>query len=444
MSNINDNEVALEVLAPSSVEALERAQVDVQIATAHKFPRSLEQFKRRAMDMVSQDIETAESCIYSRPVGGGKVVEGESIRMAEIVAACYGNLRFAAQVVEQTERYVKCEGVAHDLESNVAGKSQAMESTVKRDGSPYDERMRIVVAKACLSKALRDAIFRVVPKGLCKSISDSAKKVIAGQSKTLEQRRTMAKQWLTQIKVDETRAFAVLGVKGWTEVGEQELLVLTGFKTALKDNEITLLEAFPMATKAEVAGSPVPTPPPEAKQPAAAASVAAAPSAPAAASTAPQTPLTPPAATAAPAPGAPEADKDAITCKFCHEKVQDMATHNCAPMQAKSAEIQNAAAKKEGTPPPAAKTVTAAATAKPVASASGDSDAVQSIALLCREAGVSEKAVMTFAQRNKIAKQEQNSMTQLAERKLIDLGKAWQNIIAEIQKIEAEINPPAA
>lgn len=277
---MNTLEANMEVLQPSALMALERAQVDSQIATAHAFPRSLEMFKKRGMGMVQLDLETAESCIYYRPVGKGddgqqKYAEGASIRMAEIVAACYGNIRVGARVIEQTERYVKCEGFAHDLETNYAAKSEAMESTVKRTGQPYDERMRIVVAKACLSKALRDAIFRVVPRALCKSIYEAAEQVISKQSKTIEQRRAAVQQWISTLKIDEARVFAVLGVKGWSEVAHDHLLTLTGIKTGLKDGEVTLDEAFPHIQKAaeSMPGAPkvpesapkTPTPPPAAQ-----------------------------------------------------------------------------------------------------------------------------------------------------------------------------------
>lgn len=254
--NPNDNNEEMEVLAPGALESLERASVDIQISTAHKFPRSLEKFKKRAMDMVQQDVETAESCIYYRPVGKGddgkqKMAEGASIRMAEIVAACYGNIRFGARIIEQTDRYVKAQGVAHDLEANTFMASEAMESTVDKYGKPYSERMRIVVGKATLSKALRDAIFRVVPRALCKSVYDAAKKVIAGQSKTLDQRRESAKSWIASLKVEEARVFDALDVKGWSEVGEEQLLILTGIKTGLRDKETTLEEAFPPIEKPE-------------------------------------------------------------------------------------------------------------------------------------------------------------------------------------------------
>jgi hypothetical protein len=234
----------------NAIEVMERATIDIQIATAHAYPRSISAFTKRAKEMVAVDAETAESCIYRRPVGkdaqGNQTyTEGESIRLAEIVAASYGNLRASAMVVEMTPKYVKAVGAAHDLESNYSAKAEVVESCVKKNGQPYDERMRVVVAKAAQSKAMRDAIFRVVPKSLCKSITNLARQVIAGDERPLEQRREMVRQWLSKLSIDGARVFAVLKVKGIEDLGNDELLELTGIRTALKDGDITLDEAFP-------------------------------------------------------------------------------------------------------------------------------------------------------------------------------------------------------
>lgn len=245
-------EPTLEVLPPSAMEAIERAAVDVQISTAHRFPRSLEQFKKRSLAMATFDIETAESCIYSRPVGKDpdtgkqKIAEGESIRMAEIVAATFGNLRVAARIVEQTPTFVRCEGVAHDLESNYAGKSEVMESTVNKRGQPYSERQRAVVAKVALSKAYRDAIFRVVPKSMCKFLKNAAQEVIKKERKTIGERRAVALKWIASLGIEPARVYDTLGIKGESDIGEEQLEILTGLRTAIKDNEITVDEAFPL------------------------------------------------------------------------------------------------------------------------------------------------------------------------------------------------------
>lgn len=237
------------VVEAGALEAMERATVDIQIATAKKWPRNPTLFKKRAMDMVTFDEETAKSCIYSRPVGkkGNKVeyAQGESIRMAEIVAACWGNLRVQAIITEMTRRSVKATGIAHDLENNYAVKADVVESTVTRDGRPYSERMRLVVAKAAQSKAIRDAIFRIVPKSMCKFLSTAAKEIALGESMTLEQRKSNLMEWMKGANVEPGRVFMALGVEGIEEIGNDHLITLAGVRTALKDRDITLDEAFP-------------------------------------------------------------------------------------------------------------------------------------------------------------------------------------------------------
>lgn len=265
---MNEETSEVEVFTPSSVMAIERAAIDSQIATAKQYPRSLQQFKQRALTMATLDEETAESCIYVRPVGKGQdgkqqYAEGASIRLAEIVAACYGNLRVASRIVEQTPRYVKCEGVAHDLESNYAGKAENMEPTVTKAGSPFSEGMRAVVAKAALAKAYRDAIFKVVPRALCKSIIEAAKATSSGQSKSMDERRAKAQIWVKSLqtkdgrKLDEKRVFAAMGLKGWDDFGDEELYTLVGLRTAINDGDSSVDETFPpldAATKAEGKG----------------------------------------------------------------------------------------------------------------------------------------------------------------------------------------------
>jgi hypothetical protein len=240
----------IEIVRGDALNQITRAEIDMQIATAHQFPRSMEKFKKRAMEMVSMDEETAASCIYRRPVGKDqdgrqKFAEGLSVRTAEIVGASYGNLRVGAMIIEQSEFQVKARGYAHDLESNFASTSEVIESTLKKDGRPYDARMRIVIAKACLAKARRDVTFQVVPKALCKFIEDTARKVAVGDEKTLSKRRDLAMQWINLKGIDVKRVFAALGIQGESDIGLEQLEMLTGIRTAIKDGDVTLDEAFP-------------------------------------------------------------------------------------------------------------------------------------------------------------------------------------------------------
>ena len=247
---------AVTVVEANAIESIERATVDMQISTAHKYPRSLERFNRTALAMVTQDEATAESCIYSRPVGQNKdgsqkYAEGMSIRMAEIVGASYGNIRVGSMIIEQTPRQVKARGFAHDLESNFAATSEHIESTVDKFGKPYSERQRAVNAKSALSKALRDATFKVIPRALCKGLEDAARKTAIGNAATLEKRRTAVMEWISKLSIPAERVFAALKITGVADIGLNELETLTGLKTAIKEGDTSVDEAFPPIASAD-------------------------------------------------------------------------------------------------------------------------------------------------------------------------------------------------
>lgn len=269
---MNENETqsaSLEVLPASALEAITRGEIDIQIATAHRYPRSLDMYKKRAIAMATIDVETAESCLYCRDVGGGKLAEGMSVRMAEIVGSCYGNLRVGAIIIEQTETYIKARGVAHDLETNFASSSDIIESTLKKDGkTPYDARMRVTVAKAAVAKARRDATFQVVPRAIARPIERAVRALLADESiQTFEERRNGVVKWIDEkLKIDAKRVWALLGISGPGDLQHEHLDTLAGLKTALRERDTTIDEAFPgfeakkpmFEKKAKAASDPLP------------------------------------------------------------------------------------------------------------------------------------------------------------------------------------------
>ena len=68
------------------------AEVDIQIATAKRYPRSISDAKQKLYELAAQDEKTAESMEYAVP-RAGKAITGFSIRFAEIAAYSWGNLR---------------------------------------------------------------------------------------------------------------------------------------------------------------------------------------------------------------------------------------------------------------------------------------------------------------------------------------------------------------
>jgi hypothetical protein len=395
--------VVLDLVPASMVAAMERAAVDNQVATAKAYPRSLSKFRQIATQMVSLDPDTAESCIYVRPVGkklvNGKweqeFAEGPSIRAAEIVAASYTNLRCKVVVIEQTERYVRVEAQAWDMENNVAASIQRVETTVKKDGNPYSESQRNLVALAAMAKAWRDAIFKVVPRALFKPVMDTAKSVANGNVKTIAERRTRASAWVSTLKIDVVRVFAALGVKGWDDTTEENLQTLTGLKTSIKEGDVTIDEAFP-----PIASAP-PAVPHKAEG------------------------TTTPPASQKPAEKAPEPPAPPVAAKQEEKKPETKAAEpdpTPPPAEAPPAEEKPARKPKKEAEDPDKPAPTNAV------------QLLEAIYGLAQRDGVKIPQVVAFMKENKIMRKEQTGLGDLATAKLMDLYKGWSKALPGIQK----------
>src|SRR5208283_4600681 len=127
---------AIQVMPPSTMEVQIRTEIDTAVATAHRFPRSYDSFLKRAETLATCRPEIAQAMEYAKPVAG-KLVKGPSSRAAEIIAATYGNLRVQARVLSIGDKEIVAQGIAHDLETNVAHSVEVHEPIVKRDGSRY-------------------------------------------------------------------------------------------------------------------------------------------------------------------------------------------------------------------------------------------------------------------------------------------------------------------
>ncbi len=227
----------------SALDVMTRSEIDVQISTAHKYPRSIQNFKKKALSMATLDEDTAASCFYVRPQGG-KNIEGPSIRLAEIVAGAYGNLRFGARVTEITDTHVVAQGMAHDLEGNVGWSVEVRRGITGKNGQKYSADLIGTTANAACSIALRNAIFKAVPMALCKPIYEAAKKTAVGTVKTLASRREKMIDQFAKLGVAKEKVFFKVAVSGLEDIGLAELETLLGLFNAIKDGDVSIDETF--------------------------------------------------------------------------------------------------------------------------------------------------------------------------------------------------------
>lgn len=227
-----------------ALTALTNAEIDIQISTAKAYPRSVTEFKRTAMELATLDVKTARSMYYLIP-RGGKQIEGPTIRMAEIVAYAWGNIRVGARIIAQEHATVTAQGVCFDLQRNVSASVEVKRGILKSDGKTrYDADMIRVTCQAACKIAYREAVFAVVPRSLFKDIYEESKIVSVGKGETIEQMRD---GWLNHFEskgVKRAAIFRTLNVKGEEDIGLDQLIVLNGIDQAVKEGEMSVEEAF--------------------------------------------------------------------------------------------------------------------------------------------------------------------------------------------------------
>jgi len=235
----------LQTVTPTALESLERANIDMQISTAKRYPRSLSVVKRRMLDLATLDQETAESCFY-RLNRKGKMIEGPSIRLAEIAGSSFGNLRYGARVIGNDGKTITAQGYCHDLETNVMSQVEVQRRITDRDGNTYSEDMQVVTGNAACAIAARNAIFKVVPFAFVKPIFSAAKHAAVGDIKTLAERRTRMLKQFEAMGIDSKRICSTLEKGGIEEIGLEDLETLIGLYNAVKDGEQNIDQAFPV------------------------------------------------------------------------------------------------------------------------------------------------------------------------------------------------------
>jgi hypothetical protein len=233
-------------ISPEVVYLQDKAAIDIQISTAKAFPRNITKAVQNAIAIVSLDAETAETCTYSVP-RGGKAITGPSVHLAKIIAQVWGNMRVEAKVVNIDNIHTTSEAVCWDLESNLAIKTQVKRSIVGKYGR-FNEDMVTVTGNAANSIAMRNAILSVVPRGVINKVYKAAKQVITGdvsdEAKLIARRKKVVDTLKDTYGVKEEEILKAIGKAAIEHITADDLVVLIGIGTAIKDGDTTIEQAF--------------------------------------------------------------------------------------------------------------------------------------------------------------------------------------------------------
>lgn len=243
------NEIAV-ISSTEALQAVTSAEIDKQIATAKMYPRDVMAAVNEMQQLALFDEETAESCFYHlerrAKDGSMTIIEGPSIRLAEIAAAAWGNLRIATRIVGNDGRMVTVEAVAHDLQKNVASSKQVARSIMTKNGQTFSADMQVMTINAASSLARRNAIYDVVPKVYVNKLVAQCQEFVKGQAVTgLRDKVQKVVKAFAKYGVTPELICLKMEVSNIDEITPEMVVRLVGIGNSLKDGQTTVEEEFP-------------------------------------------------------------------------------------------------------------------------------------------------------------------------------------------------------
>lgn len=252
---VGDDSQQLITRPAGEIVAQRDPDLDIQITTAKTYPRSIKEFRREATEMVTLDEDIASECMYALK-RSGKHIEGPSARFAEVAASAWQNCRLGARIVDEDDRFVTAQGVFFDMQRNVSISYETKRRITDRHGKRYKDDMIGVTANAACSIALRNAVLKGIPKAFWRDIYAQARRTAIGDVKTLSSRRQMVLDHFAKMGVTNEQVFGKLEVKGVEDITLDDIALMKGLATSIRDGETTIENEF-LEDAADTSGSKV-------------------------------------------------------------------------------------------------------------------------------------------------------------------------------------------
>lgn len=230
------------------LEAMNRSEIDMQISTAHAFPRDEEKALAKMARLACMDEETAADCFYQLKRKGADGtetdIEGLSVRMAEIIASCWGNLRVQARIIGNDGRWITAQGVCHDLESNYAVSKEVKRRITTKQGYTFSEDMQAVTGNAACAIAYRNAVLAVVPKAVTNSVINRVRAVMENAEMDVPKVRAKTLKWWASKGVTEEQLLHYLQLDNIEAIDKEQLYSLRALAQAINEGTTSIEETF--------------------------------------------------------------------------------------------------------------------------------------------------------------------------------------------------------
>lgn len=238
-NNINQGTVAIEA---------SRATVEAQgmLLLAKQFPRNYTSSYANAMQ-ACQRKEFAEKAFFSYP-RAGQTVTGVTIRFAEELARCYGNLNYGFKELSHEEGKTEMQAFCWDLETNAKTEQNfVVEHVIEtKNGNRKLTSQRDIYERTANDGArrLRSRILAILPPDLVEDCIKECKKTLAGKNdiplidKVKNMVTGFAKIGVTKEMLEKRLGHTI------ESVNMDELTEYIGIYNGLKQKETTISDWF--------------------------------------------------------------------------------------------------------------------------------------------------------------------------------------------------------
>jgi len=238
--------------------ALLKMQNDSIMAMAASHPRNMVGIKNEMVEQLQAFPVFAQSAVYSKPVGDGKMVRGLSVRAAEALFEAYGHCSVDSSSEPEGDDGARVTAIFVDFQKGRIWRDSGYVSKFYKKrgggvGKHPEDRFWNVVVKAESSRRIREVILRSVPPGMKMELQSIAEREMAKSLSDSEVQKIIAE--FEKLNVTLAMLETLLGKTldaGWNQ---DDRVTLKGAYTALKDGESTIGEMFGKQDNADESAS---------------------------------------------------------------------------------------------------------------------------------------------------------------------------------------------
>ncbi len=231
----------------NDIDTQEKAIVDMQVSTAHAYPRDVMKAKNNAVAIMTMDLTTAKTASYALP-RGGKTITGATVHLARVLAQSWGNLRVEAKIIGSTPTHVISRAVCWDLETNVAVSMEVRRSIIDKNGRKFNMDMQTVTGNSANAISFRNAVFAVIPRAVTDAVYNAARNMITGdltdEQQLIKRRKQMLDYFLDTYGVTEQQILDLLNFNSINQIKQDQIVHLIGVQQGIKDGDVTVAETF--------------------------------------------------------------------------------------------------------------------------------------------------------------------------------------------------------